>query len=218
MPRKAAAVVRRSGRPSRADALLLRERILEAATDLFLAEGYGSTSIEAVAARAGISKRTFYDRFNDKAVLFAAVVHRIIEHIRPPAGVPIIAGASLPEILIRLAGLILHAALSPPALALHRLVNAEAVRFPELVKAVNSDGATREAIALIGDLLERELPKAKLTSADRRFAAEQFLFLVISLPQRRAMGFGTPMTPAELDAWAKQVVRLFLNGCRGLKE
>jgi TetR/AcrR family transcriptional repressor of mexJK operon len=218
MPRKAAAVARRSGRPSRADALLLRERILEAATDLFLAEGYGSTSIEAVAARAGISKRTFYDRFNDKAVLFAAVVHRIIEHIRPPAGVPIIAGASLPEILIRLAGLILHAALSPPALALHRLVNAEAVRFPELVKAVNSDGATREAIALIGDLLERELPKAKLTSADRRFAAEQFLFLVISLPQRRAMGFGTPMTPAELDAWARQVVRLFLNGCRGLKE
>jgi TetR/AcrR family transcriptional repressor of mexJK operon len=218
MPRKAAAVGRRSGRPSRADALLLRERILEAATDLFLAEGYGSTSIEAVAARAGISKRTFYDRFNDKAVLFAAVVHRIIEHIRPPAGVPIIAGASLPEILIRLAGLILHAALSPAALALHRLVNAEAVRFPELVKAVNSDGATREAIALIGDLLERELPKAKLTSADRRFAAEQFLFLVISLPQRRAMGFGTPMTPAELDAWARQVVRLFLNGCRGLKE
>src|SRR5450755_5128969 len=117
MPRKAAAVARRSGRPSRADALLLRERILEAATELFLAEGYGSTSIEAVAARAGISKRTFYDRFNDKTMLFAAVVHRIIEHIRPPAGVPTIAGASLPEILIRLAGLILTAALSPPALA-----------------------------------------------------------------------------------------------------
>ncbi len=218
MPRKAAAIARRSGRPSRADALLLRERILGAATELFLAEGYGSTSIEALAARAGISKRTFYDRFNDKAMLFAAVVHRIIEHIRPPAGVPIIAGASLPEILIRLAGLILSAALSPPALALHRLVNAEAVRFPELVKAVNSDGATREAIALIADLLERELPNARLSSADRRFAAEQFLFLVISLPQRRAMGFGTPMTPAELDVWGKQVVRLFLNGCRGFKE
>lgn len=218
MPRKAAAIARRSGRPSRADALLLRERILGAATELFLAEGYGSTSIEALAARAGISKRTFYDRFNDKAMLFAAVVHRIIEHIRPRAGVPIIAGASLPEILIRLAGLILSAALSPPALALHRLVNAEAVRFPELVKAVNSDGATREAIALIADLLERELPNARLSSADRRFAAEQFLFLVISLPQRRAMGFGTPMTPAELDVWGKQVVRLFLNGCRGFKE
>jgi TetR/AcrR family transcriptional regulator, mexJK operon transcriptional repressor len=216
MPSKAAAVARRAGRPSRADALLLRERILEAATDLFLAEGYGSTSIEAVAARAGISKRTFYDRFDDKAILFAAVVHRIIEHMRPPAGVPILAGAALPDILIRLAGLILNAALSPPALALHRLVNAEAVRFPELIKGVNSDGTTREAVSLIGDLLARELPSANLGSADRRFAAQQFIFMVISLPQRRAMGFGTRMTPTELDAWARQVVGLFLNGCRGL--
>src|SRR5476651_2699335 len=113
MPRKAAAFGRRSGRPSRADALLLRERILEAATDLFLAEGYGSTSIEAVAARAGISKRTFYDRFNDKAALFAAVVHRIIEHIRPPPEVPLLEGMTLQKVLRRLAGLILRAALSP---------------------------------------------------------------------------------------------------------
>jgi TetR/AcrR family transcriptional repressor of mexJK operon len=208
--------IRRGGRPSRADALLLRERILEAATELFLAEGYGSTSIEAVAARAGISKRTFYDRFDDKAMLFAAVVHRIIEQIRPPASVPLLAGANLSEVLARLAGLILRAALSAPALALHRLVSAEAVRFPELAVAVNSDGSTREAITLISGLLARELRETKLSSADRDFAAQQFIFMVVSQPQRRAMGFGTPMTPAELDTWAKRVVKLFLNGCRGL--
>jgi TetR/AcrR family transcriptional regulator, mexJK operon transcriptional repressor len=218
MPRKATSVARRAGRPSRAEALLLRERILEAATDLFLAEGYGSTSIEAVSARAGISKRTFYDRFDDKAMLFAAVVHRIIDHLRPPAGVPIIAGTTLPDILVRLAGLILLAALSPSAIALHRLVNAEAVRFPELVKAVNSEGTTREAIAMIGEMLARELPDSNLGSAERRFAAEQFMVMVISIPQRRAMGFGARMTQPELDAWAKQTVRLFLNGCRGSKE
>jgi TetR/AcrR family transcriptional repressor of mexJK operon len=212
MARKATSVARRAGRPSRAEALLLRERILEAATDLFLAEGYGSTSIEAVSARAGISKRTFYDRFDDKAVLFAAVVHRIIDHLRPPPGVPIIAGTTLPDILVRLAGLILLAALSPPAIALHRLVNAEAVRFPELVKAVIGEGTTREAITLIGEMLARELPHANLGSAERRFAAEQFMVMVISIPQRRAMGFGPRMTQPELDAWAKQTVRLFLNG------
>jgi TetR/AcrR family transcriptional regulator, mexJK operon transcriptional repressor len=218
MARKATSVARRAGRPSRAEALLLRERILEAATDLFLAEGYGSTSIEAVSARAGISKRTFYDRFDDKAMLFAAVVHRIIDSLRPPPGVPIIAGTTLPDILVRLAGLILLAALSPPAIALHRLVNAEAVRFPELVKAVIGEGTTREAISLIGEMLARELPDANLGSAERRFAAEQFMVMVISIPQRRAMGFGPRMTQPELDAWAKQTVRLFLNGCRGLKE
>ena len=121
---------RRGGRPSHAAALLLRDRILEVATELFLTEGYGSTSIEAVAARAGISKRTFYHRFDDKAALFAAVVHRIIEQIRPPPEVPLLEGAKLEEILHRLAGIILRAALAPQAIALHRLVIAESVRFP----------------------------------------------------------------------------------------
>lgn len=79
---------------------------MSAAADLFLAEGYGSTSIEAVAARAGISKRTFYDRFDDKAMLFAAVVHRIIEQVRPPPDVPLVVGATLPEMLRHVAGLI----------------------------------------------------------------------------------------------------------------
>src|ERR1700690_2682765 len=100
-PVKRAKTARRSGRPSRAEALLLRERILKVATELFLEEGYGSTSIESVAARAGISKRTFYDRFEDKAALFAAVVHRIIDEIRPPQNVPLLSGGTLPEILKR---------------------------------------------------------------------------------------------------------------------
>ena len=97
MPRRASKAVARGGRPSRAEALRLRERILVAATELFLAEGYGSTSIEAVAKHAGVSKRTLYDRFDDKAVLFAAVVHRIIAQIRPPPEVPLVEGATLAE-------------------------------------------------------------------------------------------------------------------------
>jgi TetR/AcrR family transcriptional repressor of mexJK operon len=216
MARKAIKAARRAGRPSLANAALLRERILEVATELFLAEGYGSTTIEAVAALAGISKRTFYHRFDDKAVLFAAVVHRIIEQIRPPADVPLLAGATLPDKLRRLAVLILQAALSPPAIALHRLVNAESVRFPELVQAVDSDGSTREATDLIGNLFARELPDAELSAEQRAFAAVQFIFMVVTLPRRRTMGFGTPMTPAELDAWAAKVVDLFLHGCQGL--
>ena len=94
---------RRGGRPSRTDALRLRVRILEVATELFLAEGYGSTTIEGVAGRARVSKRTFYHRFSDKAALFAAVVHHIIEQLRPPPGVPLLEGASLHDVLRRLA-------------------------------------------------------------------------------------------------------------------
>ena len=207
---------RHGGRPSRAAALQLRDRILEVATELFLTEGYGSTSIEAVAARAGISKRTFYHRFDDKAALFAAVVHRIIEQIRPPPGVPLLEGATLQEILRRLAGLILRAALSPQAIALHRLITAESVRFPNLVRAVADEGGAQEAAALIGDLLARELRDPRLTAELRSFAAAQFLHMVVAQPQRRIMGLGAPMTAGELDAWADDVVNLFLNGCRGL--
>jgi AcrR family transcriptional regulator len=213
--RKATKAVGRGGRPSRADALRLRQRILEAATELFLAEGYGSTTIEAVAARAGISKRTFYHRFDDKSALFAAVVHEIIEQIRPPAGVPLIEGATLRDVLRRLAGMIVHAALSPQAIALHRLVMAESARFPELVRAVHADGSAREATTLIGGLLAREPRDSTLSAEKRAFAAEQFISMVVTLPQRRAMGYGTPMTAAELDVWADKTVDLFLNGCRG---
>jgi AcrR family transcriptional regulator len=154
--RKATKAAGRGGRPSRADALRLRQRILAVATELFLVEGYGSTTIEAVAAHAGISKRTFYHRFDDKSALFAAVVHEIIEQIRPPAGVPLIEGATLRDVLRRIAVMMLRAALSPQAIALHRLVMAESVRFPELIRAVHGHGSTREAISLISGRLVRE--------------------------------------------------------------
>jgi TetR/AcrR family transcriptional regulator, mexJK operon transcriptional repressor len=177
--------------------------------------GYGATTIEAVAQRARISKRTFYHRFEDKAALFSAVVHRTIERLRPPADVPLLHGANLPEILRGLATLILRAALSPPAIALHRLIVAESSRFPDLAAVVTHQGASEEAIRLIAGVLEREARAGNLTLDNATFAAQQFLYMVIALPQRRAMGLGTPMTSAEVDGWARDIVNLFLNGCRG---
>jgi TetR/AcrR family transcriptional repressor of mexJK operon len=205
----------RGGRPSRTAVLELNERILDVATELFLAQGYGLTTIEALARRAGISKRTFYHRFADKAVLFGAVVHRIVERIRPPPSVPLLEGATLHEVLKRLAGLIMHAALSPPAIALHRLIVGESARFPELARAMNAEGASQEAITLISGLLAREIDNAEFTAPAREFAALQFLQLVVVVPQRRALGFDKPMTESELEAWADSSVRLFLSGCRG---
>jgi AcrR family transcriptional regulator len=203
---------RRGGRPTRADAEQLRERILDAATELFLANGYGATSIEAVAQRAQISKRTFYHRFDDKPALFGAVVHRIIGRLRPPSDVPLLEGATLQDILEHLAAIILHAALAPEAIALHRLIVAESGRFPDLAAIVAREGAMEEAVHLIAGLLQRQAGAGALSLQGPNFAAQQFLYMVIALPQRRAMGMGLPMTSAELDAWAHDVVHLFLNG------
>jgi TetR/AcrR family transcriptional regulator, mexJK operon transcriptional repressor len=196
--------------------VLLGERILEVATELFLTEGYGSTTIDAVAASAGISKRTFYHRFDNKATLFAAVVHRIVQQIRPPPEVPLLAGANLHEILRRFAGLILRAALEPRAIALHRLVTGESARFPNLLRAVYAEGWAQAATTLLGDLLVRELHDPRSSAELRTFAAGQFVDMVITLPQRRAAGLGPPLTTRELEEWADRAVTLFLNGCRGL--
>ena len=205
--------VRSGGRPSRAASAKLADRILDVATDLFLTLGFGATSIEAVAQRAGISKRTFYHRFADKSALFSAVVHRIVDRLRPPVGVPLIEGADLTQVLERLAGIILGAALTPQALALHRLIIAESSRFPDLAGVVHRASAAYEAIRLIAGALEREARSRKAALPNPAFSAELFLHMVLTIPQRRAMGLGAPMGPAELRQWSRDVVRLFLNGC-----
>lgn len=55
--------------------------ILEAAHDLFMADGYDSTSMDAIAARAAVSKRTVYDHFGDKERIHVAVVERAAEKV-----------------------------------------------------------------------------------------------------------------------------------------
>ncbi|HST00304.1 MAG TPA: TetR/AcrR family transcriptional regulator [Usitatibacter sp.] len=203
----------RGGRPSREEAARLADRILAAATTLFLAEGYGATSIEQVARAAGISKRTFYARFPDKAALFAAVLHRIVEGLRPSGNVALIEGDGLPSILGHLAGLILHASLAPQAIAVHRLIIGESARFPALAAAVNRNAANEEAVSLISGLLEREVRAGNIALDDPQLAARHFLHMVMTIPQRAAMGLQKPMSEAELRDWPRSVASFFLQGC-----
>jgi len=207
---------RRSGRPSREAAAQLRDRILDVATDLLLTHGYGATSIEAIARRTRVSKRTFYHRFQDKPALMSAVVVRLIDSLRPPSDVALIAGGDLEAILVHLASLILNAALTPRVLALHRLIVAESKRFPELAAAVAKAGGRQEAVTLISTVLLRHGSNTAAGAHEASFAAQQLLQMVVSLPQLRALGLGTPMTPAELDAWVRGTVALFLEGFSNL--
>jgi AcrR family transcriptional regulator len=201
----------RGGRPTRDEAERIGQRILDMATAMFLAQGYEATSVEAVAQRLRISKRTFYHRYRSKADLFAAVVHQIIAHLRPADIAPLFVGGTLEQILVRLAKLALQAALTDEAVALQRLVIAEAARFPELAAVVLGEGSRREAIDAIGQLLQRH----GVGIDDAPFAAEQFLQMVVSSPLRRSLGLGSPMTAKERDAWAERTVALFLRGCPG---
>jgi TetR/AcrR family transcriptional regulator, mexJK operon transcriptional repressor len=68
--------VRRRGRSEQK-----RAAILDAAQELFAAGGFDLTSVDAIAARAGVSKRTVYDHFGDKENIRATVVDRLAEHL-----------------------------------------------------------------------------------------------------------------------------------------
>ncbi|MCK9903457.1 TetR family transcriptional regulator [Parafrankia colletiae] len=48
---------------------LTRRRIIAAAADLFLDQGYGATTLDQVAARAGVAVQTVYFHFGNKATL-----------------------------------------------------------------------------------------------------------------------------------------------------
>lgn len=205
--------VRRGGRPTRLEAAALGDKILDVATALFLSRGFGATSIEAVAGRARISKRTFYHRFRDKAELYRAVVQRLLQHWLPEFESAFDIPAPLEIVLERSAQRMLAVALSPEALALRRLLLAEAERFPELVEIAIEQGATR-AIDRIAALLEQERRAGRIALDDCRFAAMQFQEMVLSIPLRRAMGFGSPLSEEERDDWAKKCVVLFVDGCR----
>ncbi len=206
------ASLRRGGRPTRDRAAALEEKIIAVATGLFLRHGFGATSIEAVAAGAGISKRTFYHRFRDKPELFRAVVRRLIARWLPPFEASLLEGGTLSEALRRAARQVLAVALSPEALALYRLLVAEVQRFPELARIMAEQGAGG-GIERIGALLEREARAGRLRQEDCSFLAAQFLEMVLSVPRRRAIGFGAPMTAEEREDWIGRTVELFLQGC-----
>lgn len=207
----------RSGRPSREDAERIEELILDAARDLFFRDGYGATSIENIARTTGISKRTFYARYKNKAEIFRAVVHKVLKDVRPSNAENIFEGDDLEEILQKLAAAILQALLTKPMIALHRLLLAEAPRFPELVSVVFQEGARAETIQRVAGLLKRDAKAKKYNLENPEFVAEQFLFMVSSIPQRRAMGLGKPLAPKDHEDWTKRTVALFLDGLRGGK-
>ncbi|RSM57821.1 TetR/AcrR family transcriptional regulator [Amycolatopsis sp. WAC 01376] len=68
------ATARTPGRRLQAEAK--QAAILDAAETLFVSDGYELTSVDAISARAGVSKRTVYDHFGDKQTLFRSVLGR----------------------------------------------------------------------------------------------------------------------------------------------
>jgi AcrR family transcriptional regulator len=210
-----AALRRTGGRPTAEAAALLETTILSAATAQFLVDGYAATTIEAIARACGVAKRTIYARWSGKPALFRAVLESLMAKWLTNAG-DWTEADDLETALNGAAQRILAVALTPEAVALHRLMIAEGARFPELPLMMRQAGAT-EGTARIAALLNRAVAQGALPPQDTMFAAEQFLHLVLAGPQRRALGLGPKLDEQQTNRWGRAAVALFLSGARSAR-
>jgi len=62
-----------------------RDRILEAALDLFIERGYDKTSLREVAERVGVTKAALYYHFSSKEEIIRTLIQPIYDHFEPLA-------------------------------------------------------------------------------------------------------------------------------------
>src|SRR5437868_940203 len=191
-----------------------RRTILEAATTVFLSNGYVGTSMDEIAALARVSKQTVYKHFADKERLFSEIVTATVDEIANPNYDEVLNLRDTGDVEGNLRGFArrqLRAVMEPRLLQLRRLVIGEAGRFPQLGRLFYERGPGRTIDAL-ATMFERLASGGALELHDPRLAAAHFNWLVMSIPLNQAMLLGEdePATPAELDRYADAGVRAFL--------
>lgn len=110
-----------------------REQILQGAMQVFLHQGYANTSMDRVAAAAGVSKQTIYSHFQDKEGLFIALIERATIRSLKLEFQHVFQGEPT-TVLRRLAEKFLAKMDDLDYIAFLRLVIAESGRFPELAQ------------------------------------------------------------------------------------
>lgn len=189
-----------------------RAAILDAAAEVFLERGYVGTSMDDVAARAGVSKQTIYKHFADKEGLFTALVLHAVEGVEARIGTASPVPHDPEDLVPALRELAerLHAAIvDPGVLRLRRLVAGEALRFPELGRLYYEQGFQR-GLSTLAVALEQLSERGLLAIDDPETAAAQFAGLVLWTPANRALFVGDapdpdPEAPARRAAAAVDV-------------
>jgi len=124
-----------AGRPTAAELERRKARVMEIATNLFVANGYAATSLVDIARGAGVATRTLYQHFGDKEAMFREVIFaRDGAFAIEKPGVE--DGDSLFSALLRCAQYTCEVTNRPQSIGLMRLMIAESQRFPEFMKQV----------------------------------------------------------------------------------
>jgi TetR/AcrR family transcriptional regulator, mexJK operon transcriptional repressor len=191
-----------------------REDIARAALALFSRDGYERTSVDAIAAQAGVSKRTVYSHYGDKETLFLTVMQDTYEDIRNrfAATIEHLAsdvddGADLEKAMVRsIRQTVREAQQSPERAQLLQLAIAELPHFPRLL-----DLWRNRAIMPILAAQVRHLVTAGLLKADDpEEAADHLSALTFGQINNRSLMGIVQLSDTEIDRIITSGIRVFL--------
>ncbi len=208
-PDPAAAPPTRRGRPKRMSDEAQRAHIVEETRRLFIANGYGATTTDHIAACARISKQTLYRLFPGKPALFAAIVDA---HRQSMLALP---GDydHLPqeEALARIFRVDLDDEAHRERIAFIRLVRLESARFPELREMLKRHGAERSR-ADLSAWLARQCAAGRMVLDNTEAAARLLMDMIFGAAVFRAAGDRDPSGAEERQAHIRRAIAVFLYG------
>jgi TetR/AcrR family transcriptional repressor of mexJK operon len=192
-----------------------RQQIIAGARQVFAELGFERTSVDLIAARAGVSKATIYNHYDDKRALFVACVEQDAEELRDGLHRCLGELAGDVEQALQVVGeKTMRVFLSPPVVALYRHIIAEAGRFPDLGRTIFDRGPSVIQTA-IASHLQRWDRTGALRIDDPVAAAVQFLALCQGdlLSRARLAVLEYPVDDQVRDT-VKRAVRTFVRAYR----
>ena len=200
--------------PGRPKDLAKRQAILDAAKILFLSHGYANTSMDAVAAEAGVSKLTVYSHFNDKETLFSAAVMAKCEEQLPPLFFELPAGIAVEKVLLNIARGFHQLINSDESVNLHRLIMALGSQDPKL-SLIFFEAGPQRMVQGMERLLTQIHDSGALSIDLPRNAAEHFFCLIKGAGNFRWLyGCGEPLGEEASEIHVREVVGLFMRAYR----
>ncbi|MCE7033401.1 TetR/AcrR family transcriptional regulator [Lysobacter sp. GX 14042] len=200
--------------PGRPKDLAKRAAILQAGTVLFVDNGYEGTSMEAVAAAAGVSKLTVYSHFGNKQGLFVAAVQAHCERMLPDALFARAPETPLAQRLHSVARAVHALCTSPEAIAASRVLGAPGMAGSQEARLYWDAGPARLQADLEALLARRSARgELRLDPADAQTiatAASQFIALLTGPAQVRLV-LGCDPAPVNPQTHIAAAVATFLR-------
>ncbi|MEO0463003.1 MAG: TetR/AcrR family transcriptional regulator [Pseudomonadota bacterium] len=195
-------------KPGRPSDQVKRKAIIDAASRRFFDEGFAPTSIEQIAADAGVSKVTIYNHFGDKRALFIAAVELECERMRGYFSIEELPSGTIRERLLAI-GEGMTAFLSrPEMIAFERRIAAETEHEPAIGQAFLKAGPWRMKSAF-AQFLSFADEHGELEVPDPDLAAEQFAALCKGMGDLD-LRFGEVVPPEDRDWRIAGAVDVFL--------